>query len=116
MARLEYIERRLLRWAEYVAVGDGSGYPSMSVLHKNWQPPAPGTSPTLKVAAPSDARETHRAIKRLLSQRQANTLVVHYVMKLPMAEQVQLLECAAATIYQRIETAHRLLARGFYAQ
>jgi len=33
MARDMKIELRLLRWAAAVTVGDGSGFPTMSVLH-----------------------------------------------------------------------------------
>lgn len=113
MARDAVIEARLQRWAQYVSVGDGSGFPVMSVLHPQWQPPTPGTTPTLKVARVSDVRETHRAIGTL-SQRLANTLVVHYCLRLSVAEQAQRLDCAVRTVHERIDTAHRLL-RGILA-
>ena len=45
-ARDERIEARLQRWARWVTVGDGSGFPTMSVLHREWTPPSPGTTPT----------------------------------------------------------------------
>lgn len=109
MARDPKIEERLQRWAQAVTVGDGAGYPAMSMLHPQWQPPAPGQTPTLKVAPASDARETHRAIERL-SQRLRNTIVVHYVFKGTLAEQASRLECAEATVHARIEEAHRRLA------
>ena len=108
MARDNDIHARLLAWAQYVTVGDGSGYPAMSVLHPEWQPPAPGTTPTMKVSAPSMAAQTHRAIG-MLSLRLANTLVVHYVLKLPMAEQAERLECEERTVYLRVEAAQRQL-------
>lgn len=108
MARIQEIEARLLRWAAYVQVGDGSGYPVMSVLHSEWQPPSPGVTPTLKAVSRSDVRETHRLIG-LLSVRLRNTIVVHYCMKLPVAEQAQRLECAEKTVHARVEIAHRLL-------
>jgi DNA-directed RNA polymerase specialized sigma24 family protein len=110
MARDLDIEARLQRWADYVTVGDGSGYPAMSVLHPSWQPPAPGQAPTLKVAPSSDARQTHRAIG-MLSQRLANTVAVHYCMRLPVAQQAQRLGCEERTVHQRIEHAHRELRR-----
>lgn len=108
MARDDGIEARLQRWAQAVTVGDGSGYPTMCVLHKDWSPPSPGVTPTLKVAAASDVRETHRAIGKL-SQRLANTLVVHYCIKGAVEEQAKRLECAPRTVHERVETAHRLL-------
>lgn len=110
MARDAAIEARLQRWAQAVTVGDGSGYPSVSVLHKDWLPPSPGVTPTLKVsAASSDVRETHRAIGRL-SQRLANTLVVHYCLKGPIDEQAARLGCVRQTVYERVESAHKQLA------
>ena len=81
----------------------------MSVIHPEWQPPSPGTTPSMKVASASDARQTHRAIARL-SQRQANTLVVHYVLKLSLANQAQRLGCAESTVTARIAHAHARLA------
>jgi DNA-directed RNA polymerase specialized sigma24 family protein len=112
MARDANIEARLQRWAVMLTVGDGSGYPVTSVLHENWQPPAPGQTPTLKVGASSDARQTHRAIATL-SQRLANTLVVHYVMRLSLAEQAERLGCAPSTVTARIDAAHARLAAIF---
>jgi DNA-directed RNA polymerase specialized sigma24 family protein len=109
MARDPRIEARLQRWAVMLTVGDGSGYPMTSVLDKSWTPPTPGQSPTLKVGASSDARQTHRAIASL-SLRLANTLVVHYVMRLPLSEQAERLGCAQSTIGARIDVAHRQLA------
>lgn len=110
MSRLGVIEARLLRWAEAVTVGDGSGYPSMSVLHENWSPPGGGVTPTMKAApARSDAAQTHRAIGHL-SVRLQNTLVVHYCLRLPMAEQAARLQCGERTVRARIELAHRKLA------
>ena len=106
MARDPHIETRLIIWAQWLTTGDGSGYPTMSVLHPEWSPPSPGVLPTLMVAAPSTARQTHRAV-RALSMRLANTLFVHYCMKLPISEQAVRLECAERTVHGRIEEAHR---------
>jgi DNA-directed RNA polymerase specialized sigma24 family protein len=108
VARDEHMHALLLAWAQYVTVGDGSGYPVLSVLHQDWSPPTPGMTPTMKVSAPSSARETHRAIARL-SQRLSNTLVVHYVLKPALAEQALRLECAEATVYLRVEAAQQQL-------
>lgn len=115
MARDARIEHRLQRWAQWITIGDGSGYAARSVLHPEWSPPTKGSAPTLKVGAASDVRETHRAIG-LLSMRQANTVVVHYVLRLPMAEQALRLECAERTVFERIDDAHRRLAGLLYGQ
>lgn len=111
MARIPDIEARLLRWAQGVTLGDGSGFPSMSVLHPEWQPPSPGVTPTLKALPGSDVLETHRAISRL-SERLIVTLVLHYILKPPLAEQARMLDCGEATVYARVERAHGLLAEG----
>ena len=108
MARDTEIHARLLAWAQYVTGGDGAGHPVMRVLHRQGQAPSPGTTPTMKVSAPSAARQTHRAIG-MLSLRLANTLVVHYVLKPPIAEQAERLECAEPTVYARVDAAHRQL-------
>lgn len=108
MARDQRIEARLQRWAQWVTVGDGSGYAAVNTLHPNWSPPTPGMRPSLKVAKGSDAPQTHRAIRRL-SLRLANTLVVHYCLRLPLADQAARLECAESTVGQRVEEAHRRL-------
>lgn len=110
MARDERMDARLWRWAQAVTVGDGSGYSSVSPLHPNWSPPTPGMRPTLKVSgASSDAAATHAAVREL-SLRLRNTVVVHYCLRLPIAEQAGRLECAESTVHQRIDEAHRRLA------
>lgn len=107
-ARDDAIEARLQRWAQWVTAGDGSGYPAVNVLDRSWMPPSPGTTPTLKVAASSDVRQTHRALERL-SVRLRNTVVVHYCHKVPLAEQARRLECAESTVVARVALVHRLL-------
>jgi hypothetical protein len=116
MPRDAQMEARLQRWAQWVTVGDGSGYPVKSVLHPEWQPPSPGITPTLKVAPATDVRATHWAIAHLvqrgvMSQRLANTLVVHYCMHLSLSDQAMRLECSIDSIHDRVERAHRMLMR-----
>lgn len=108
MARDAAIDARLQRWAEAVTVGDGSGYAVVNPLHPNWSPPTAGVRPGMKVARASDVGETHRAIRRL-SLRLANTVVVHYCLRLPMADQAERLECDVSTVGRRVEEAHRQL-------
>jgi len=110
MARIDWVERALREWAQWLMVGDGSGYSAMSPLHPEWTPPTPGTTPTMKSAAPSTARRTHRAIL-LLSERMQATLVLHYCTNLPVADQAQRLQCQATTVDARIRTAQAQLAR-----
>ena len=108
MARDDAMHQRLQEWSAWVTVGDGSGFPTMSVLHKNWSPPTPGASPSMKVSAPSSARQTHRIVASW-SVRHRNTVVLYYCTQLPVEQQAQRLECAPGTVYERITVAHRML-------
>lgn len=110
MARDAQIHERLQRWAQGITVGDGSGYPSMSIIHPEWQPPSPGVTPTLKSTAGSDVRETHRAIATL-SSRLVATVVVYYVLRPPLPDQARMLGCTVDTVHGRIERVHRQLAQ-----
>lgn len=108
MARDPQIEARLQRWAQWVQVGDGSGYPVMSVLHPSWSPPAGGIVPGMKVSTASDAPQTHRAVQAL-PLKLRNAVAVHYVIKGSIAEQALRMECAEPTVHLRVERAHQAL-------
>lgn len=110
MARIPEIEARLLRWAEWRKVGDGSGYPVKSVLHEDWSPPSSGTTPSMKVVPASDVKQTGRAVVRLSERLQA-TLLLHYVRRLPVAQAGAELKCQPDTVHARIEQAHRELSQ-----
>lgn len=112
MARIDWVERRLLEWAAWLTVGDGSGYPVMSPLHREWSPPGPGITPTLKSVAPRAARDTHAAVRQL-SERQQATLLLHYVLRPSVAEQAARLGCRPDTVHARVEAAHAALAAEF---
>jgi DNA-directed RNA polymerase specialized sigma24 family protein len=109
MARDDHMHQRLLEWAQAVTVGDGSGYPTMSVLHEDWTPPSPGLTPILKSSPHSAARQTHRLVG-LFSARLQDTVTLHYCFPgLSIAEQAARLDCGVRTVHERIEVAHRLL-------
>jgi len=109
MARDEAMHQLLLAWAQWVTVGDGSGYPTMSVLHEDWSPPSPCTTPTMKVAAPSSARRTHRAMQGW-SARMRDTVMLYYCLpSITVAEMGVRLGCAERTVHERIAQAHVLL-------
>lgn len=110
MARIESIERLLLDWAAWRMVGDGSGYPTKSVLHPEWSPPSPGQTPTLKTFKASMAPMVDRVIRRL-SERQQQTLHVCYCTQMTLAERAERLQCQPATVDQRIWVIHRELQR-----
>jgi DNA-directed RNA polymerase specialized sigma24 family protein len=108
MAKDDRVEALLIEWAQWLTVGDGSGYASMSVLHVDWQPPSPGQTPTMKTSHPSRARRLHQRIG-LMSQRLSNTLVIHYCLRLPIDKQALRLECSVSTVHARIDICHRAL-------
>jgi DNA-directed RNA polymerase specialized sigma24 family protein len=112
MARDPQIDSRLQRWGEWVVVGDASGYSRVCTLHESWSPPTPGMRPTLKVSASTDVRHTHRAVQ-LLPVKLRNVCVVHYVLKGTLQEQADRLDCMPDTVLDRVERAHRRLAREF---
>jgi DNA-directed RNA polymerase specialized sigma24 family protein len=116
MARLDWVEARLQRWAEACTVGDGSGYATLSVLHPNWSPPGGGQSPTMKVARASDVVDTMRAVDQL-SLKLHQAVVVHYCKRGSIERQCDELDCSKTTLFARIEAAHvslaALLGRGF---
>ena len=113
-ATVDVMEQRLLAWAAWLKGGRTSaGYPTKSVLHQSWMPPAPGQTPTLRsVPSGSDAQQqqTHLDIQAL-SVRLQNTLVVVYLDRAKPDEQVYRLDCQASTVRARVLEAKRLLAR-----
>lgn len=106
----DQIEARLQRWAQAVTVGDGSGYPSMSVIHPNWMPPTKGSRPMLKTAqGGADVQATHRAIGRL-SVKQRDAICLHYAYRLTCAQHADRAGCAERTVRDRLDAARRHLA------
>lgn len=106
------METRLREWAAWLTSGgSGDGYAAMSVIHPDWSPPSPGTTPTLKVSGRSSQREraVHDAVRQL-SRRLQSTLLVYYCKRLSVAEQAGMLQCAEPTVHARVREAKRLLA------
>ncbi len=108
MARIPEIEARLQRWAQALTCGDGNGYPAMSVIHIDWMPPSPGTTPTMKVHAASDVRSTHAAVLQLPDKLRATVAAV-YLLHMSAADAGLALDCQADTVLDRVERAHRVL-------
>lgn len=108
----DVMETRLREWAAWLTSGgSGDGYAAMSVIHPNWSPPTPGTTPTLKVAGGGSRRERElHAQVLLLSRRLQATLLVHYCKRLSVADQAAMLECAEPTVHARVREAKRALA------
>lgn len=108
----DVMETRLREWAAWLTSGgSGDGFSAMSVIHPDWMPPSPGTTPTMKVSSGNTQRERalHAAVLQL-SRRLQSTLLVHYCKRLSVADQAEMLECAEATVHLRVREAKRLLA------
>lgn len=115
VATVDAVERRLLAWGAWVAGGHQVGYPMTSVLHENWMPPAPGQLPTMQAArSTAQERQMHGLVEKL-SLKLRNTLVVVYVLRLPLGQREQRLQCEAGTVRVRITQAkaqlHAMLLR-----
>lgn len=108
---LESMERELLAWGAYVAGGrDGNGFPVMSVIHPNWQPPAKGMTPKAPRRAQSYIRERRMdAAVRHLSGKLQDALAVRYVKRMSCAEQARVLGCQPGTLDARVREAKRQL-------
>lgn len=109
MARLDEIDRLLWLWAETLKVGDGSGYPTKAVLHPDWSPPSPGITPTLKVS--SRRRDAVGPLVGRLPDSLKATLAAKYLLRMSDREAAAALDCAVATVGQRVTRAQQLLAR-----
>lgn len=106
------MQARLTAWAAWLTGGRcADGYPTKSVLHQSWLPPAPGQTPTMR-SSPASSERMERELDaqiRTLSQRLQDTLAVVYVMRARPDEQVLRLQCQASTVRARVAEAKRLL-------
>jgi DNA-directed RNA polymerase specialized sigma24 family protein len=102
------MDARLRRWAEELSVGSGAGYPAMSVLHPNWQPPPPGQAPTMKAVSSSDVAETRRAL-RSMPEKLMEVVIVYYRWRLDLQDKALMLQCQPGTVIVRLGRAHAWL-------
>jgi hypothetical protein len=111
MARIDHIHERLLRWAEWLKAGDGSGYPVTSVLHPSWSPPAGKGGGGWPQSGGTDGPMTHRLVMgAALSDTKRATLAAVYLLRMSSAEAAVVLECQPDTVQGRIEAIHHDLA------
>lgn len=116
MARIDWIEHRLLNWARWRArSGRGAlGYARVqlgvqAVVTRDPYADAPIPINDIEAGATDDA------VQRLPSELKA-TVIEHYTGPGGELDHLRVLCCAKATMYARIERAHRLLADHFTAQ
>lgn len=107
MARDVDIDRMLWLWAEALKCGDGSGYPVKCTIHPDWSPPAPGTTPTMKISSASAASASTGRMVAALSATLRATVVAKYLLRMADADIAQATGCAIGTVSERIGRAHR---------
>lgn len=118
MAKIDWIERRLQNWVRWRVAGGGGplGYAQVKlgdaaavVCDRRGYDDAP--IPTNAI----EAGETDDAVQRLPSELRATVLEV-YLGTGGEAQHMARLCCARATMYARVDRAHRLLAEHFDAR
>jgi len=113
MAKIEDVERRLLNWARWKIGGEsgGLGYASATLGLLA----GAGTSAYRESLIPTgvaEAVETDNAVKTLdLDHRRI--VIEHYEHGLSLAAISVKLDCSVATVYARVDRAHRLLDQAF---
>ncbi|MCU0920179.1 MAG: hypothetical protein MUF08_03185 [Burkholderiaceae bacterium] len=90
------MERRLLAWGAWrVAGNSGEGYPTRSVLHPSWSPPAQGLRPGMRIAARCDAEERQLdGIIGSLSVRKRDALFLVYCKRMTLHAAAEVLHCS----------------------
>lgn len=113
MAKIEWVERRLVEWSEWVRSGGasdrGTGYPVKNCLHADWGAPSVAVRGLPKIVPKGLGAATHAQVAQLSVTLQ-QTLVLHYLEQRTARLIAQSLGCAASTVDARLWRAHALLA------
>lgn len=111
MARLDWVETRLLNWARWRAASRGGGalgFSAVSLGESN-----AGRSGYVTAVIPIsdvEASDTEDTIQRLSPRGLALTLIEVYCMPGSYAEHALALSCAESTVHARVSQAHQQLA------
>ena len=110
MARIEWIEHRLLNWARWkMAAGSGAlGFAAVSMSEANAD-----RDGYIEAAIPIsdvEAGETDAAVRRLNPPGLHLTVVEVYTGRGGIKDKAKRLCCAEATVHARIDQAHRQIA------
>ena len=113
MARIEWVEQRLLNWASWkIAKGGGNmGYGGVDLAGANG-----GRSGYITATVPileAEASATDDAVDRLTPAGTVLTVVEYYCGAGGHVDKAQRLCCSVATMYARIDKAHQQLAEYF---
>ena len=113
MARVEWVHYRLLNWSRWLLtqgmgpLGYARSDPSRAAEGRA-EPWADAPVPTNAI----EASDTHDAVQLLPGELKA-TVIQWYTAKGTEADHLRKLACSRATLYVRIDRAHRLLAEHF---
>lgn len=117
MAKIEWVEERLVNWARWRTLRGGAGvlgFAGVQLGGANAGRSGYVTSsvPVLEV----EASDTDEAVQRLNPRGLALTLIEVYCEPGTVGEHAAKLCCSVPTIYARLDQAHRQLADHFLAQ
>lgn len=117
MARVEWVEQRLLNWARWKLGGGGEGRMGYAAVKLGG--PNAGRSGYVTAAVPvleAEASATDDAVNRLTPAGLSLTVHRYYLDNGGHQEKAQALGISVATLYARIERAHVQLAVDFQEQ
>lgn len=101
---IEYINRRLVSWADWVALGrriGGLGYPTRSAFYNT-----PGGGGLMGPVIAEDCILTEKAVHAL--EPTLRDVVMQFYLRAGTAEShARALQCCSATLYKRLHTAHQ---------
>lgn len=116
MARIQWIEERLLNWQRW-RLTQGAGVLGYAAV--NYANPTPEVrEPYAEAPIPFndiEASDTETAVQRLPIELR-RTVFEHYVGRGTMSDHLKRLQVTRPTLYARIDLAHRMLANDFSAQ
>jgi hypothetical protein len=116
MARVDWIDRRLLNWARW-KLGDSSGPGGYAGV--NMANPTPGIREPYEAApipvVAVEASETDTAVNALCLELR-HTVTEFYTGRGGLSDHLQRLGCAKATLYARLDRADRELVAWFNAK
>ncbi|MCR5864665.1 hypothetical protein [Aquincola sp. J276] len=116
MARIDWIEHRLLNWARWKSRSGGGALGYARVPLGVQTPSTRDAYADVPIPVNDiEAGVTDDAVQRLPSELRA-TIVEYYTGTGGEQDHLKVLCCAKATLYARIERAHRLLAAHFHSE
>ncbi len=110
MARIEWVEERLLNWARWISrkKDRGQGYPTQNVLARFWMGGRYREAEAHIPINDVEAFATHKAIEQLPAHLR-DTVHQVYLTDGSVTDDAATLGCAVSTVHARVEEAHRRL-------